>query len=289
MSAEKQDNQQVEEQEMTFWDHLETLRWAIFRVLGVLLLLMVGCFIAMPHIFDPFVLGPTTSDFFIYKWFAAIGGSVHMKGVMPDFGDSSFSVDIININVATQFMTHITTSFWFSLVLVFPYLIYEIWKFIKPALFPNEQWGVRIAFLFGTVLFFLGCAIGYGLVFPLTFRFLTQYTIGDIVTNQISLNSYMANFLTIIFVMGVVFEIPMVAWILSQMGLLHKGFLRQYRRIAIVALLVLAAMITPSGDPFTLSVVFLPLYMLYELSILVVKPDEPEEDEEADATETETE
>ena len=276
MSAQEQNTELQDGQEMTFWDHLETLRWAIFRVLGVLLVLIVGCFIAMPHIFDTFVLGPTTSDFFIYKWFASLSGAVHAKGIVPDFGDSSFSVDIININVATQFMTHITTSFWFSLVLVFPYLIYEIWKFIKPALFPNEQWGVRVAFLFGTVLFFIGCAVGYCLVFPLTFRFLTQYTIGEMVTNQISLNSYMANFLTIIFVMGVVFEIPMVAWILSQMGLLHKGFLKEYRRVAIVALLVLAAMITPSGDPFTLAVVFLPLYMLYEISILVVKPDEPD-------------
>lgn len=280
MSAEGENKAPQTEQEMSFWDHLETLRWAIFRVLGAVLVFVIGCFIAMPHIFDTFVLGPTTSDFFIYKWFAALGHGVHINGIMPDFGDDTFHVDIININVATQFMTHITTSFWFSLVLAFPYLIYEVWKFIKPALFPKEQWGVRLAFLSGTGLFYMGCVVGYCLVFPLTFRFLTQYTIGEIVTNQISLNSYMANFLTILFVMGLVFEIPMVAWILSQMGLLRKGFLKSYRRMAVVVLLVLAAMITPSGDPFTLSIVFLPLYMLYEVSILVVKSDEPVEDDE---------
>ena len=119
--------------------------------------------------------------------------------------------------------------------------------------------------------------MGYIVVFPLTFRFLTQYTIGDAVVNQISLNSYMSNFLTIIFVMGLVFEMPMLAWVLSALGVLHKEFLKQYRSYAVVVLLVLAAMITPSGDPFTLSVVFLPLYLLYELSVLIVKPAPPED------------
>ena len=267
-------------QEMTFWDHLEALRWTIFRVLIALAVLVVGCFIAMPHIFDPFILGPTKGDFFVYRWFGLLGsgGSGHSSMLMPDLGNTDFNVDIININVATQFLTHITTSFWVSLVLVFPYLIYELWKFVKPALFPNEQKSVRAAFGFGTLLFYLGCAVGYCLVFPLTFRFLTQYTIGDLVVNQISLNSYMSNFLTIIFVMGLVFEMPMLAWILSSLGLLKKSFLREYRSYAVVILLVLAAVITPSGDPFTLAVVFLPLFLLYELSILVVKDDEPEEE-----------
>ena len=257
-----------EESTMSFWDHLEVLRWSLFRVAIALVVLVVGCFIAMPHIFDPFILGPTTSDFFVYKMLAGLG-----KGggtFMPDFS-SEFNVDIININVATQFLTHISTSFWVSLVLVFPYLVYEIWKFLKPALYESEQKSVRGAFLAGTGLFYLGCAVGYCIVFPLTFRFLTTYAIGDAVVNQISLNSYMTNFLTIVFVMGVVFEIPVLAWILSRIGLLHKSTLREYRRIAVVVLLVLAALITPSGDPFTLSLVFLPLYLLYEVSVLVVK------------------
>ena len=120
--------------------------------------------------------------------------------------------------------------------------------------------------------------MGYIVVFPLTFRFLTQYHIGETVVNQISLNSYMTNFLTIVFVMGLVFEMPMLAWLLSSMGILHKGILKQYRSYAVVLLLVLAAFITPSGDPFTLLVVFLPLYLLYELSILVVRKAPPEDD-----------
>ena len=274
---DKANEENGSEEEMSFWDHLEVFRWTIFRIAIALVLLMVGCFIAMPHIFDSFVLGPTTSDFFIYKLLSGIG---HGNGgaLMPDFGND-YHVDIININVATQFLTHITTSFWFALVLVFPYLIFELWKFIRPALYEKEKVGVRSAFIFGTVLFFIGCAVGYCVVFPITFRFLTQYQVAETIANQISLNSYMTNFLTMVFIMGLVFEMPMLAWILSKLGVLKKSFLKQYRRHAVVVLLVLAALITPSGDPFTLSIVFLPLYLLYEVSILVVKDREPEEEE----------
>ena len=257
------------QQEMTFWDHLEVLRWVIFRVVIALVILVIGCFIVLPRIFDTFVLGPTKGDFFVYRWLGLLG--THGDGMfVPDFG-GDYHVDIININVASQFLTHISTSFWFALVLVFPYLMYEVWKFVRPALFPSEQKNVRLAFVSGTGLFYLGCAVGYCIVFPLTFRFLTQYQVAEAITNQISLNSYISNFLGITFVMGLVFEMPMLAWILSRMGILHKSFLREYRRLAVVVLLVLAALITPSGDPFTLAVVFLPLYLLYELSVLIVK------------------
>ena len=269
---------------MTFWDHLEVLRWSIFRVAIALVIVVVACFIAMPHIFDSFILGPTDGNFFLYRWLSFGGDGASKGGLMPDFS-SDFHVDIININVASQFLTHITTSFWMSLVIIFPYLIYEIWKFLKPALYENEEKNVKLAFLCGTVLFFIGCAIGYCVIFPVTFRFLTGYTVGNSITNQISLNSYMSNFLTLVFVMGAVFEIPMLAWVLSRMGLIYKDTLKGIRRYAIVVLMVLAALITPSGDPFTLSLVFLPLYLLYELSIVVVKP-RPAEDEESASDET---
>ena len=128
---ESPENANAEDEGMTFWGHLEVLRWALMRVVIVLLVFVVGCFLAMPYIFDDFVLGPTTSDFFLYKWMSGLP--------FFNFADKSFHVDIININVASQFMTHITTSFWFSLVLIFPYLVFEIWKFIRPALFLNEK------------------------------------------------------------------------------------------------------------------------------------------------------
>lgn len=252
---------------LSFWDHLDVLRISLFRILGAVLVAFIGCFIAMPHIFDKFILGPTGSDFFLYKWFASFGN----LPLGPNFSDTNFHVDIININVASQFMTHMSTAFWMAVVLSFPYIVYEVWRFIKPALMPNEKQNVSKAFLFSTLMFFIGCTIGYCVVFPLTFRFLTQYTLGNVIENQINLNSYINMFLLLIFVMGVVFELPLLAWVLSKLGLINKAFLKKYKSYAVLALLVLAAVITPSGDPFTLAVVFLPLYLLYEVSIRVVR------------------
>ena len=258
------EEQEVQEGAMSFWDHLEVLRWALFRSACVLAVIMVGTFIAMPYIFDRFILAPTSNDFFTYRWLNAIGkGFVKLS---PDF-----DVQIININVASQFMTHISTSVSMAAVIAFPYFIWEIWKFIEPALFEDEVKHLRPAFLGGTLMFYIGCAIGYVLVFPFTFRFLVEYNLSPNITNQINLQSYIDNFTMLILVMGIVFEMPLLAWLLSLFGILRKSFLREYKRHAIVALLIAAAIITPSGDPFTLMLVFIPLYVLYELSILVVK------------------
>lgn len=259
---------------MSFWGHLEALRWVILRVVIALFLCLVACFIAMPYLFDHFVLAPTSSDFFLYRCLSGIKGD----GVwIPDFSNDSYRVDLINIRVASQFMTHVTTSFWFAVILVFPYLIYQLWTFIKPALYNNERHNVSIAFAGGTFMFYLGCAVGYCIVFPFTFRFLSQYQISETIVNQISLDSYMSTFLMLILVMGVVFELPLLAWLLGHLGVINKRFLKQYRRHAVVVLLILAAVITPTSDPFTLMMVFLPLYMLYELSIRIVKDADPSE------------
>lgn len=255
------------EPSMTFWEHLEVLRWSIFRIAIAAVMAMVVIFIFMPSMFTGFVLGPTTSEFFLYKWLGSLG----QLPFLPDFAAGDFKVDIISINVASQFMTHISTSFWFALVAIFPYIIYEIWKFIAPALYDNEKGSVRAAFLFGTLMFFIGCAISYSFIFPFTFRFLTEYEISAQISNQISLNSYMSTFLGMIFMLGLVFELPLLAWLLSKIGVLNREFLKRYRRHAVVILMILAALITPTGDPITLSLVFLPLYLLYEISICVVK------------------
>lgn len=246
--------------EMTFWDHLEELRWVIFRVLGVLVVTTIGTLFVMPYIFDTWVLGPTSSDFFIYRFFSSV---MHF--------DADFKVEIINIQVTSQFMTHISSSFLMACIIAFPYLLFELWRFIRPALYAQEASSVRAAFLFGTVMFYLGCFVGYALIFPFTFRFLAEYQLSTTVVNQINLQSYIQLFTTLIFVMGAVFEMPLLAWLLSCLGLLKREWMQGYRRHAIVILLVLAALITPSGDPFTLSLVFLPLYLLYELSVVVVK------------------
>ena len=269
----KSAEQESEEQEgaMSFWDHLEVLRWAVFRSACVLAVIMVGTFIAMPYIFDRFILAPTSNDFFTYRLLNRIGGG--MVSLSPDF-----DVQIININVASQFMTHISTSISLAAVIAFPYFIWEIWKFIEPALFEDEVKHLRPAFLGGTMMFYVGCAIGYTLVSPFTFRFLVEYNLSPSITNQINLQSYIDNFTMLILVMGIVFEMPLLAWLLSIMGILKKSFLREYKKHAVVVLLISAAIITPSGDPFTLMLVFIPLYVLYELSILVVREKKQKED-----------
>ncbi len=281
MEIEDKSKEQIEEQEvqegaMSFWDHLEVLRWALFRSACVLAVIMVGTFIAMPYIFDRFILAPTSNDFFTYRWLNAIGRGV--VKLSPDF-----DVQIININVASQFMTHISTSISLAAVIAFPYFIWEIWKFIEPALFEDEVKHLRPAFFGGTLMFYIGCAIGYALVFPFTFRFLVEYNLSPNITNQINLQSYIDNFTMLILVMGIVFEMPLLAWLLSLFGILRKSFLREYKKHAIVVLLISAAIITPSGDPFTLMLVFIPLYVLYELSILVVK-DKTEKEEKTEQT-----
>ena len=249
---------------MSFWDHLEILRWALFRSACVLAVIMVGTFIAMPYIFDRFILAPTNNNFFVYRWLNSIGRGI--VKLSPDF-----DVQIININVASQFMTHISTSISLAAVIAFPYFIWEIWKFIEPALFEDEIKHLRPAFFGGTIMFYIGCTIGYTLVFPFTFRFLVEYNLSPNITNQINLQSYIDNFTMLILVMGIVFEMPLLAWLLSLFGILRKSFLREHKRHATVILLISAAIITPSGDPFTLMLVFIPLYLLYEMSILVVR------------------
>ncbi|MBR3562772.1 MAG: twin-arginine translocase subunit TatC [Bacteroidales bacterium] len=244
-------------EEMSFWDHLEALRWCLFRVVVAFVIVLVGCFVALPHIFDTVILGPAHADFFLYRALGFVYGP----------GED---VNIININVASQFMTHISVSMWMALLIIFPYLMYQIWVFVRPALYSKEVPGVRGAFLGGTGLFYLGCMVGYVVVFPIIFKFLTSYRVSSDIVNQISLNSYMSTLLSMVFVMGLVFELPSLSWVLGKLGVISRGTLRAWRRYAVVVLLILAAMITPTGDPFTLFVVFLPLYGLYELSIAVV-------------------
>ena len=272
-----------QQDEMSFWDHLEELRWTLFRIIVALFIFAIAGFSVMPWLFDNVVTAPCYSDFITYREMCKISS---VLSVLPDFCNDDFHVNIVNIKLASQFFTHMTTSFWLALLLTFPYMMYEIWKFISPALYENEKKNVRWVFMCGTIMFFVGCAVGYFLVFPMTLRFLATYQLSEAIVEQVSLDSYMDNFLMLIFVMGIVFEMPLVSWLLSQVGVLNRSFFHKYRRHAIVALLVAAAFITQSSDPFTLGIVFFPLYGLYELSAFFVKK-APKEDEEETALETE--
>lgn len=254
--------------EMSFWDHLEELRRVLFRVIGVWMVLAAGYFVAMPYLFDHVILAPCHNDFIFYDFLRYIGRTLDLT---DEFFTQEFHVKLVNINLAAPFFIHISTAFWLSVVTAMPYLLYEVWRFIAPALYPDEKKGVSKALGVGAVMFFLGVLLGYFMVYPLTLRFLSTYQLSVEVENILSLNSYIDNFMMLILCMGLAFELPLVTWLLSLLGIVDRSFLRKYRRHAIVAIVVVAAVITPTGDPFTLTVVSVPLYLLYEMSIWMIK------------------
>ena len=266
------------EKELTFWDHLDELRKVLIRIFAVWFVLAVGYFVAMPWLFDRVILAPCNNDFIFYDLLRSIGERLDLH---DEFFTQEFHIKLVNINLAAPFLIHMSTAFWMSVVTAMPYLFYEVWRFISPALYPNEMRGVRKAMAIGTVMFFVGVLLGYFIVYPLTLRFLSTYQLSGLIENQISLNSYIDNFMMLNLCMGAAFELPLLAWLLSLLGLVDKAFLRKYRRHAAVVIVILAAIITPTGDPFTLSVVALPLYLLYELSILMIKDRDTKADEGA--------
>lgn len=246
---------------MPFWEHFDVLRGILLRIGALTVGLSVLFFVLMPSIFDAVILAPCDADFPLYKVFDAITGNA---------GDD-FAVSLINTRLASQLSIHLSTSFELALVVGFPIVIYLLWRFVRPGLYPRERRHAVRAFVAGNMMFYLGVGVGYFLIFPLTLRFLATYQLSESIPNTITIDSYMDNFTVIILVMGIVFELPLLGWLLGRMGIITRSFFNKYRRHAIVALLVLAALITPTGDPFTLFIVFIPLYMLYEATALTIK------------------
>ena len=252
---------------MDFWGHFDVLRSVLFKIAAVIIAVGVALFIYMPWIFDNIILSPCDGDFITYRWLGAMKGD---GTLLPNMSGEGFHVDLINYNLTTQFNTHISLSIWLALVLTFPFVIYMLWTFVKPGLYPNERKNSTTAFLFGNLMFYLGVTCSYFLVFPMCLKFLADYQISESIKNTISLSSYIDNFLMLNFLMGIAFELPLLCWLLGKMGLLTRRFFAKFRRHAIVILLILAAIITPTGDPVTLALVFAPLYLLWELSALLV-------------------
>ena len=240
---------------MSFWDHLDVLRGTLFRsVLGIVFASIL--FLCFPERLFQAVLWPTTQDFILYRWLGL------------DFG-----MTLINIEVSAQFFVHLKMSILMGIIVAFPYLVYEIWRFIAPALYENEKKAVRKAFGMSSFLFYLGVAVGYFIVLPVCLMFFMNYTVSDAVQNTISLGSYISLFTSMVFLIGLLFEFPTVVLVLSHLGLLTRKQLRGFRKQAFVVILVLAALITPS-DPFSMFVLSIPLYGLYEFSILACKRDD---------------
>ena len=197
------------EKEMSFWDHLEEFRWTLIRIIIAVVSFSAVGFILIPRIFDSVILAARSSDFITYRLLEKAGEFIPF---LPDFSAESFEVEILNISMTTQFMTYISTSMAFGLLCTIPYILYELWKFVSPALYENEAKGVKTAFGFGGLMFVMGCLMGYFVVFPLIFRFLITFELSESIENMISLDSYMSNFYTLILIMGLVFELPLVFW-----------------------------------------------------------------------------
>lgn len=242
----------------TFWGHVEVFRWLLIRCIAVVLGLAVVAFCYKDFVFEQLILAPCNSDFATYKLLGKIGFEANVG-----------QIDLININLASQLMTHLSISFYLALVVAFPYLVVEIWFFTKPALYDNERKPAVLAITAFFFQFFLGLALAYYLIFPLTFNFLGTYQVSMRVANQISLNSYINTFIGLLFMMGLVFEMPIVAYFFARIGVLKSSFLKRWRKAAVVLVLVAAAFITPSTDVFTMCLVALPLWLLYECSIVV--------------------
>lgn len=266
----------AEQPQQTIWDHLDALRGVLLRIAAVVAVLAVGSFCAMPYIFDNVVLAPCRPDFPFYRLLDFI--SSHSMLLPEGFAAERFELHPVSLELASQFFIHISAACWTSAVLGFPIIIYLLWSFVEPGLYYHEKRGVRRAFLFGNIMFYAGVATGYFVVFPLALRFLATYQLSGQIETLVSLDSYMDNFYTLILVMGAVFELPLLAWLLGKMGFLTRGFFSRYRRHAIVILLIAAGLITPTGDPFTLFAVFIPIYVLWEFSARLVPPAAPDTD-----------
>lgn len=240
--------------EMTFWDHLEDLRGSIFRMLAVYASAVVALFFFKGFLFDSLILAPSKPDFFLYKLLGA-----------------DFSMTLVNIEVAAQFLIHMKITLIVGLIVTFPFLIYEVWRFIAPALYEKEKKVVRGAFAFASILFYAGVAVGYAVVFPLMLNFFSGYQVSPEISNTFSLTSYISLLTSLVLTFGIVFEFPTVVAVLSSLGVLTRQTLKSFRKHAICAVLILAAIITPSGDPFSLLVVSVPLYLLYEFGIIICR------------------
>ena len=238
----------------SFWDHLEDLRGSLIKIVAAVLLFSILAFCFKEFLFK-IVLAPKDSSFFMYKL----------------FGGGDFSIQLMNIGLTEQFMIHLKTAVAFGVLMASPYIIYVLFDFIRPALYEKErQHSVGIV-LSSYLMFLVGVAVNYLFIFPLTVRFLGTYQVSDQVRNMLTLQSYMDTLLMMSIVFGIIFEIPVVSWLLARFGLLKAEYMTHYRRHAIVAILVIAAIITPTGDAFTLLIVSFPIWLLYELSVLIVK------------------
>lgn len=251
---------------MSFWEHLDVLRGVLVRIVVVALVCAVVAFCFKDSLFA-LMLAPNSPDFFLYRLLAR---------VLPADTLPTAAIEIINTGLADQFTIHIKTACYVGLLCASPYILYALLRFVAPALYTREKHYVYRLVGWGYLLFMAGVALSYCVIFPFAFRFLGTYQVSGEVANKITLQSYMSTFWTLALLMGLLFEVPIVCWTLGRMGLLTAPLMHRYRRHVIVVILILAAVITPTTDVFTL-LVSVPIYLLYEISILLVPKGETRE------------
>ncbi|MBL7951967.1 MAG: twin-arginine translocase subunit TatC [Flavobacteriales bacterium] len=250
---------------MTFLEHLEELRWTLVRSSIAIVLGMVGCFIAKDFVFDQVVLAPKDASFITYRGLCWTGHRLGMGDVMC-VSDMVFTLQ--NISMSGQFFTHLMVSFVGGLIIAFPYVLWEVWRFIAPGLHANEKGSVGGLVFFATILFLLGVGFGYFLLAPLSIQFFGSYQVSATVENTVALDSYIAMVTSVTLWTGVIFELPLVILFLTRAGMVTPAFLRTYRKHAFVVILILAAILTPP-DVVSQLIVSVPLMALYEFGILI--------------------
>ncbi len=236
---------------MTFWDHLEELRRVLLRCIIVVAIFAVLAFIFKDELFA-IIFAPKSPHF------------------LPDIFGETLTIQLINTELPRQFVVHMMVSFYAGIIVSAPYIIFELYRFISPGLYENERRCSTPLIAAAYLMFMSGILFSYFILFPITFRFLAGYQVDSSVENLISLESYIDTLVFLSLAMGIVFEIPVLSWLLGRLGILHRSTMQQYRRHAIVIILIVAAVITPTSDAITLTIVSLPMYLLYEVSILLV-------------------
>ncbi|MEJ7736218.1 MAG: twin-arginine translocase subunit TatC [Chitinophagaceae bacterium] len=254
-----------EKAEMSFIDHLEALRWHIMRSVIALLVGAIVVFVKMDFFFDSIVMGPAHKDFITYKVLCNVS---HSLGLGAGMCLNDINLKLISTEMSSQFMMSFTISLVGGFILVFPYIFWEFWRFTKPALTPKEQKKTRGVIFWVSLMFFLGVAFGYYLIAPYTVNFFASYTLSPLIANTFTVSDYVDNIVSLILGTGVVFQLPLVVFFLSKIGVLTPAFLRTNRKYAFVIILIIASVITPP-DVISMMIVTIPILALYEISIWI--------------------
>jgi sec-independent protein translocase protein TatC len=254
------------EGEMSFLDHLEALRWHLVRSAIAVVSLAVVLFCFKSFLFDTVLLAPKSPNFPTYRAMCWIS---HRFNLGDDMCITQINFNLISTDISAQFSTHMWVAIIGGVIIGFPYLVYELWKFVRPALHENERRYAKGLVFFTSFLFITGILFGYYVITPMSVNFLGTYQVSAQVQNMISLDSFISTVTTMTLLTGIVFELPIAVYFLTQIGIFNPKFMRKYRRHAIVVILIVAAIITPTSDALTLTLVSIPLWLLYEISIFV--------------------